>query len=58
MTFARGADQIVPLEHSITRMAVTTHAEAGNNPPRDFSDYRIDLDRTKIPAGIVIDEKI
>jgi CRISPR-associated protein Csd2 len=155
LTFARSIDQIVPLEHSITRMAVATEAEAekqqGDNrtmgrkftvpyalyrchgfisapladktgfsdadltllwdaltnmfehdrsaargqmaarklvvfkhdsrmgkapahqlfdlvrvsrsgdhdkPPRDFSDYRIDLDRTKIPAGIVIDEKI
>lgn len=27
-TFARSADQIVPLEHSITRMAVATEAEA------------------------------
>lgn len=28
LTFARSIDQIVPLEHSITRMAVTTEAEA------------------------------
>jgi len=28
LTFARSVDQIVPLEHSITRMAVTTPAEA------------------------------
>ena len=28
MTFSRSADQIVSLEHSITRMAVTTEAEA------------------------------
>lgn len=28
LTFARSADQIVPLEHSITRMAVATEAEA------------------------------
>lgn len=28
LTFARSVDQIVPLEHSITRMAVTTDAEA------------------------------
>ena len=28
LTFSRSVDQIVPLEHSITRMAVTTEAEA------------------------------
>ena len=28
LTFARSVDQIVPLEHSITRMAVTTEADA------------------------------
>ncbi|MBI1911060.1 MAG: type I-C CRISPR-associated protein Cas7/Csd2 [Deltaproteobacteria bacterium] len=28
MTFARSIDQVVPLEHSITRMAVATEAEA------------------------------
>lgn len=28
LTFARSVDQIVPLEHSITRMAVATEAEA------------------------------
>ncbi|MBN1662501.1 MAG: type I-C CRISPR-associated protein Cas7/Csd2 [Deltaproteobacteria bacterium] len=28
ITFSRSVDQIVPLEHSITRMAVTTEAEA------------------------------
>jgi CRISPR-associated protein Csd2 len=28
LTFARSIDQIVPLEHSITRMAVATEAEA------------------------------
>ncbi|MHB8843725.1 MAG: type I-C CRISPR-associated protein Cas7/Csd2 [Nitrospirota bacterium] len=28
LTFARSIDQVVPLEHSITRMAVTTPAEA------------------------------
>lgn len=28
LTFSRSADQIVPLEHSITRMAVTTEADA------------------------------
>ncbi len=28
MTFARSVDQVVPLEHSITRMAVATEAEA------------------------------
>jgi len=28
LTFARSVDQIVPLEHTITRMAVTTEAEA------------------------------
>ena len=155
LTFARSVDQIVPLEHSITRMAVTTPAEAekqqGDNrtmgrkftvpyalyrchgfvsapladktgfsdadltlfwdalanmfehdrsaargqmaarklivfkhdsrmgmahahqlfdlvqvsrsgdldkPPRAFSDYRIDFDKTKVPAGIFVDEKI
>ncbi len=28
LTFARSIDQVVPLEHSITRMAVATEAEA------------------------------
>lgn len=28
LTFARSVDQVVPLEHSITRMAVATEAEA------------------------------
>ena len=28
MTFARSVDQVIPLEHTITRMAVTTEAEA------------------------------
>ncbi len=29
LTFARSVDQVVPMEHIITRMAVTTEAEAG-----------------------------
>ncbi len=48
MTFSRSIDQVVPLEHSITRMAVATEAEA----ERQQGDNRTMGRKFTIPYGL------
>ncbi len=48
MTFARSVDQVFPLEHTITRMAVTTEAEA----ERQQGDARTMGRKFTIPYGL------
>ena len=48
MTFGRSIDQVVPLEHSITRMAVTTSAEA----EKQQGDNRTMGRKFTIPYGL------
>jgi len=48
LTFARSIDQVVPLEHSITRMAVTTPAEA----EKQQGDNRTMGRKFTIPYGL------
>jgi CRISPR-associated protein Csd2 len=48
MTFARSVGQVVPLEHSITRMAVTTEAEA----EKQQGDNRTMGRKFTIPYGL------
>lgn len=48
ITFARSVDQVVPLEHTITRMAVTTEAEA----ERQQGDARTMGRKFTIPYGL------
>jgi CRISPR-associated protein Csd2 len=48
LTFARSIDQVVPLEHSITRMAVATEAEA----ERQQGDNRTMGRKHTIPYGL------
>lgn len=48
MTFARSIDQVVPLEHSITRMAVATEAEA----EKQQGDNRTMGRKFTIPYGL------
>ena len=48
MTFARSVDQVIPLEHTITRMAVTTEAEA----ERQQGDARTMGRKFTIPYGL------
>lgn len=48
MTFARSASQVVPLEHSITRMAVSTEAEA----EKQQGDNRTMGRKFTIPYGL------
>lgn len=50
MTFARSVDQIVTLEHSITRMAVATEAEA----EKQSGDNRTMGRKNTVPYGIYI----
>ena len=48
ITFARSVDQVIPLEHSITRMAVTTEAEA----EKQQGDNRTMGRKFTIPYGL------
>ena len=48
LTFARSIDQVVPLEHSITRMAVATEAEA----EKQQGDNRTMGRKFTIPYGL------
>ncbi|MFP4642190.1 MAG: type I-C CRISPR-associated protein Cas7/Csd2 [Dehalococcoidia bacterium] len=48
LTFARSVDQVVPLEHSITRMAVATEAEA----EKQQGDNRTMGRKFSIPYGL------
>ncbi len=48
LTFARSINQVVPLEHSITRMAVTTETEAG----KQQGDNRTMGRKFTIPYGL------
>jgi CRISPR-associated protein Csd2 len=48
MTFARSADRIVPAEHSITRMAVTTEKEAAAQEGENRTLGR----KTTVPYGL------
>lgn len=48
LTFARSIDQVVPLEHSITRMAVATEAEA----EKQHGDNRTMGRKFTIPYGL------
>jgi CRISPR-associated protein Csd2 len=48
LTFARSVDPIVPLEHSITRMAITTEAEA----VRQHGDNRTMGRKHTVPYGL------
>lgn len=48
LTFARSVDQIVPLEHSITRMAVATEAEAA----KQQGDNRTMGRKFTVPYGL------
>jgi len=48
LTFARSVDQIVPLEHSITRMAVATEAEA----KKQHGDNRTMGRKFTVPYGL------
>lgn len=50
MTFGRSSDQIVSLEHSITRMAVTTEAEA----EKQSGDNRTMGRKNTIPYGLYV----
>ena len=50
LTFARSVDPVVPLEHSITRMAVTTEAEAENQA----GDNRTMGRKYTIPYGFYV----
>jgi CRISPR-associated protein Csd2 len=50
LTFARSVDPVVPLEHSITRMAVTTEAEA----EKQSGDNRTMGRKFTIPYGLYL----
>jgi CRISPR-associated protein Csd2 len=44
--------------HQLFDLVQVARANGDDKPPRAFSDYRIDFDKTKVPAGITQEEKI
>ncbi|MDD3847274.1 MAG: type I-C CRISPR-associated protein Cas7/Csd2 [Syntrophorhabdaceae bacterium] len=44
--------------HQLFDLIDVKPANDDNKPPRVFSDYRIDFDKTKVPAGVTVEEKI
>lgn len=44
--------------HQLFDLIEVTSANGDDKPPRTFSDYKIDFDKTKVPAGVTVEEKI